>query len=70
MKVSRHKNIVREHATFIDGNYMWIVMTIIDAGSMVDIMNLLKTNSSIGITNEKIIATIIREVMNALLYLH
>jgi serine/threonine protein kinase len=38
MHISKHKNIIREKATFIDGNYIWIVMNIVDAGSLHDIL--------------------------------
>lgn len=72
MSNSKHKNIVREHATFIDGSYMWIVMNILDAGSMVDVMKLTKDPKTreAGIKNEAIIATIIKETMHALYYFH
>jgi serine/threonine-protein kinase OSR1/STK39 len=72
MSSSKHKNIVREHATFIDGSYMWIFMNIIDSGSMVDIMKLMKDPKTreTGIKNEAIIATIIKETMHALHYFH
>lgn len=69
---SKHKNIVRELATFIEGSYMWIVMNILDAGSICDIMKLTKDQKSkeMGIKNEAIIATIIKETMEALYYFH
>ena len=38
MLSSKHPNLVKEHATFIDCNYMWIVMNILDGGSLADIM--------------------------------
>lgn len=72
MSSSKHKNIVKERATFIDGTYMYIVMNILDAGSMIDIMKLTKPPKSkdAGIKNEMIIATILKETMNALHYFH
>jgi len=39
MLSSKHPNLVREYATFIDFNYMWIVMNILDAGSLQDCIN-------------------------------
>jgi serine/threonine protein kinase len=38
MSMSKHKNIVEEYISFVDFNYLWIVMPLIDAGSVVDVM--------------------------------
>ena len=72
MNVSRHRNIVSEHVAFISANFLWIVMQIVDAGSCTDIMNELRLqNDGVGgIRDEAIIATIIRETMHGLRYLH
>lgn len=72
MLTSKHPNLVKEHATFIDCNFMWIVMNILDGGSLADIMQLLsdpKTKQK-GIRDEVLIATIINETMKALAYFH
>ena len=37
MSMSKHKNIVEEYISFVDFNYLWIVMPLIDAGSVVDV---------------------------------
>jgi len=34
MSISNHKNIVTEHISFMDQKYLWIVMPLIDAGSV------------------------------------
>ncbi len=39
MSMSKHKNIVPEFTSFIDYiSYLWIVMPLINAGSVLDIM--------------------------------
>lgn len=72
MLTSKHPNLVKEHATFIDCNFMWIVMNILDGGSLADIMTLLKDpkTGKKGIDDEVLIATIVKESMKALQYFH
>ena len=71
MSTSRHRNIVSEYISFMSANYLWIVMQLIDAGSCTDIMYMLRAQSGFsGIRDEAIIATIIRETMHGLRYLH
>ena len=38
MSMSKHKNIVPVHVSFVDSQYLWIVMPLIDSGSVLDIM--------------------------------
>ena len=38
MTTSRHKNIVCEYVSFISGNFLYIVMGMLDAGSCTDII--------------------------------
>jgi serine/threonine protein kinase len=68
MLTSKHPNLVKELATFMDCNFMWIVMNILDAGSLADIMNQLRDPSTKkkGIEDEVLIATLIKETMKAL----
>ena len=70
MNTSRHKNILSEHVSFISGNYLYIVMEILDAGSVRDIIKETCTRQNPGIIDEAVIATIIRETMQGLQYLH
>jgi serine/threonine-protein kinase 24/25/MST4 len=74
MGSSKHKNIVKEHATFIDGAYMWIVMTILDTGSCIDIMRLTRdrkaADGGAGIRDERLVASILRDTMEGLRYFH
>lgn len=69
--MSNHKNIVCEYASFIDGNFLWLTMPILDAGSCLDV---LKHNYRVtgikGIQDEAIVATILRETLEGLQYVH
>ena len=71
MNSSRHRNIVSEYISFISCNYLWIVMQIVDAGACTDILQMLKVQTGVhGLRDEAIIATILRETMHGLRYLH
>ena len=70
MTTSRHKNIVCEYVSFISGNFLYIVMGMLDAGSCTDIIKQLRTRTNPGIADEAVIATILRETMLGLHYLH
>jgi serine/threonine-protein kinase OSR1/STK39 len=70
MKMSNHKNIVKEYTSFIYNHYLWIVMPLIDAGSVDFIMRYCCEQNSPGIKDEKIIATILKETLEGLNYLH
>jgi serine/threonine protein kinase len=59
MSISKHKNIVPEYVSFLDQQYLWIVMKIVDAGSCADIMRLTLARNQ-GIQDEVIIATILK----------
>ena len=63
MNTSRHKNILHEHVSFISGNYLYIVMDILDAGSVRDIIKQTCTRNNPGIMDEAVIATILKETM-------
>lgn len=68
--MSKHKNIVAEYISFVDYQYLWIVMPLIDAGSVIDVMKLVRPKSSPGILDEIVIATIMKETIEGLHYLH
>ncbi len=68
--MSNHKNIVKEYTSFIYNHYLWIVMPLIDAGSVDFIMRYCCEQNSPGIKDEKIIATILKETLEGLNYLH
>lgn len=51
---------------------MWIVMNILDGGSLADIMNFLSnpTTKQKGLEDEVLIATLLNETLKALQYFH
>lgn len=67
MSEYHHDNLVSSYISFIEGHELIIVMPLIDAGSCADI---LKNDFPKGIEDEAIIATIIKEVLLGLDYLH
>ena len=62
-----HENLISSHISFIDKSELCIVMPLIDAGSCLDV---LQSNFPSGIKDEKIIATIMKNVIQGLHYLH
>ena len=70
MSMSKHKNILPAYVSFVDCNYLWIAMPLIDAGSVIDIMKLVRPSNQPGIQDEVVIATILRETIEGLQYLH
>lgn len=62
-----HPNLISSHISFIDGSELCIVMPLIDAGSCLDVLN---NNFTSGIHDEVVIATIMRDVLQGLNYLH
>ena len=67
MNLSSHKNVIQHYCSFIEKQDLWIVMPLISGGSCQDI---LQTNFKSGIIDESIIATILKETMSGLAYLH
>ena len=70
MNTSKHKNIVGEFVSFISGTHLYIVMEMLDAGSCMNVIKQLGTRNNPGIADEAVIATILRETMLGLQYLH
>lgn len=67
MSQCMHPNIVRYYVSFMDDTDLWLVMPLLSAGSVLDIMN---TEFPLGLEDECIIATILKEVLLALDYFH
>ncbi|CAA2973547.1 serine threonine- kinase BLUS1 [Olea europaea subsp. europaea] len=61
-----HPNLVRAHCSFPTGHNLWVVMPYMAGGSCLHIM---KSSFSDGF-EEPVIATLLREVLKALVYLH
>jgi serine/threonine-protein kinase OSR1/STK39 len=68
--MSKHKNIVADYISFVDMQYLWIVMPLIDSGSVYDVMKTVRPSNDPGISDEAIIATILKETLEGLHYLH
>lgn len=64
----RHDNVVKLKTAFVDGQDLWIVMSLLTAGSCAAVMKELGATN--GIKDEVMIATILKEVLQALAYFH
>ncbi|GLU02067.1 hypothetical protein SLE2022_193370 [Rubroshorea leprosula] len=66
MTLIDHPNVLRAHCSFPAGQSLWVVMPYMAGGSCLHIM---KSAHSDGF-DEPVIATLLREVLKALVYLH
>ncbi|XP_047321427.1 serine/threonine-protein kinase BLUS1-like isoform X2 [Impatiens glandulifera] len=66
MSLINHSNLLRAHCSFSTGYYLWVVMPYMAGGSCLHIM---KSGFPEGF-DEPVIATLLREVLKALVYLH
>lgn len=63
----QHQNVIKYFVSFSDEADLWLVMPILDAGSVEDILHLKFKN---GIKDESLIATVLKEVISGLQYFH
>ncbi|CAK9154287.1 unnamed protein product [Ilex paraguariensis] len=66
MTLTDHSNLLRAHCSFTTGHNLWVVMPYMAGGSCLHIM---KSSFAEGF-EEPVIATLLREVLKALVYLH
>ncbi|OMO69636.1 hypothetical protein COLO4_28990 [Corchorus olitorius] len=66
MSLIDHPNVLRAHCSFTAGHSLWVVMPYMAGGSCLHIM---KSSYPEGF-EEPVIATLLREVLKALVYLH
>ncbi|XP_071913012.1 uncharacterized protein [Coffea arabica] len=66
MSLIDHPNVLRAHCSFTTGHHLWVVMPYMAGGSCLHIM---KSANPEGF-EEPVIATLLREVLKALVYLH
>ncbi|KAK9064761.1 hypothetical protein SSX86_016143 [Deinandra increscens subsp. villosa] len=66
MSLINHPNLLRSYCSFTTGHSLWVVMPFMSGGSCLHIM---KTSYPEGL-EEPVIATVLREVLKALVYLH
>ena len=61
-----HPNVLKSHCSFVSGHDLWVVMPFMAGGSC---LNILKASHPDGLP-EVVIATILREILKGLDYLH
>ena len=67
MSLLHHPNVVKIKTSFIVNSDLWIVMPLLQAGSCASLMKHLAPN---GFKDEALIATILRETLQGLMYFH
>eukprot|EP01094_Clydonella_sp_ATCC50884_P006446 TRINITY_DN1561_c0_g1_i2.p1 TRINITY_DN1561_c0_g1~~TRINITY_DN1561_c0_g1_i2.p1 ORF type:complete len:435 (-),score=124.92 TRINITY_DN1561_c0_g1_i2:191-1495(-) len=67
MRLCSHPNVVKSHCSFVNGPYLWLVMDFHAGGSVLDIM---KYSRPEGLADEALIATILKDALQGIVYLH
>ncbi|THD23611.1 Serine/threonine-protein kinase OSR1 [Fasciola hepatica] len=72
MKNMKNENIVAYYASFVDATELCIVMDLCQRGSLLDVIKYTqsKRDVSYGVFDENTIATILRDVLRGLAYIH
>ncbi|KAL3312918.1 STE20/SPS1- proline-alanine-rich protein kinase [Cichlidogyrus casuarinus] len=72
MKSLRHENIVAYYGSFVDSDELLIVMDLCQRGSLLDVIKYTQSKRDItyGAFDENTIATIMRDVLRGLAYIH
>ncbi|EJD75234.1 STE/STE20/FRAY protein kinase [Loa loa] len=76
LKICRHTNIVSYYTSFYVGGNMWVVMRLLDRGSLRQIMDRLITSMggrnalTRGLLTQPVIATILKQILAGLEYIH
>ncbi|KAF4396842.1 hypothetical protein F8388_004810 [Cannabis sativa] len=66
MTLVDHPNVLKSHCSFVNGQFLWVVMPFMAGGSCLHILKAAHPNGF----DEVVIATILREILNGLVYLH
>jgi serine/threonine protein kinase len=69
LSMLQHKNITTYHAVFVSHHVLFIVMPLLSGGSCLSLMRATRPDNR-GFEDESVIATILREVLTGLRYVH